>query len=241
MQKINSNIIILIFSFCCFITPSINCQKSNLDIADSLFYKEKYNESKNYYDSLYFINKLYTESMLLKMAFIEEQLENYEKSIYYLSLYQKINNDDNIENKIDKLVSENQLKGYEKEDKDYIISYFISLRSEIILLLVSISIIIFLVNIYRVLNKNRPNFLIKLFFLANIGLLVVLNYNFPKEAIVFHNNTFIMNGPSSGSDVYMLVKKGEKLNVTNELDVWYEISVNNNKKYVRKKNLKLIN
>ena len=241
MQKINSNIIILIFSFCCFITPSINCQKSNLDIADSLFYKEKYNESKNYYDSLYFINMLYTESMLLKMAFIEERLENYEKSIYYLSLYQKINNDDNIENKIDKLVSENQLKGYEKEDKDYIISYFISLRSEIILLLVSISIIIFLVNIYRVLNKNRPNFLIKLFFLANIGLLVVLNYNFPKEGIVFHNNTFIMNGPSSGSDVYMLVKKGEKLNVTNELDVWYEISVNNNKKYVRKKNLKLIN
>ena len=54
---------------------------------------------------------------------------------------------DNIENRIDKLVSENQLKGYEKEDKDYIISYFISLRSEIILLLVSISIIIFLVNI----------------------------------------------------------------------------------------------
>ena len=179
--------------------------------------------------------------MLLKMAFIEEHLENYEKSIYYLSLYQKINNDDNIENKIDKLVSENQLKGYEKEDKDYIISYFISLRSEIILLLVSISIIIFLVNIYRVLNKSRPNFLIKLFFLANIGLLVVLNYNFPKEAIVFHNNTFIMNGPSSGSDVYMLVKRGEKLNVINELDVWYEISVNNNKKYVRKKNLKLIN
>ena len=81
MQKINSNIIILIFSFCCFITPSINCQKSNLDIADSLFYKEKYNESKNYYDSLYFINKLYTESMLLKMAFIEEQLENYENSL----------------------------------------------------------------------------------------------------------------------------------------------------------------
>ena len=241
MQKINSNIIILIFSFCCFITPSINSQKSSLDIADSLFYKEKYNESKNYYDSLYFINKVYTKSMLLKMAFIEEHLENYEKSIYYLSLYQKINNDDNIENKIDKLVSENQLKGYEKEDKDYIISYFISLRSEMILLLVSISIIIFLVNIYRVLNKNRPNFLIKLFFLANIGLLVVLNYNFPKEAIVFHNNTFIMNGPSSGSDVYMLVKKGEKLNVTNELDVWYEISVNNNKKYVRKKNLKLIN
>ena len=50
-----------------------------------------------------------------------------------------------------------------------------------------------------------------------------------------------MNGPSSGSDVYMLVKRGEKLNVINELDVWYEISVNNNKKYVRKKNLKLIN
>ena len=60
MQKIKSNIIILIFSFCCFITPSINCQKSSLDMADSLFYKEKYNESKNYYDSLYFINMLYT-------------------------------------------------------------------------------------------------------------------------------------------------------------------------------------
>ena len=48
---------------------------------DSLFNLKKYSQAKNYYDSLYFEEELYTNSMLLKLAFIENEYGNFEKSI----------------------------------------------------------------------------------------------------------------------------------------------------------------
>ena len=64
---------------------------------DSLFNLKKYSQAKNYYDSLYFEEELYTNSMLLKLAFIENEYGNFEKSIYYLSKYKKDNNNEIID------------------------------------------------------------------------------------------------------------------------------------------------
>ena len=49
-----------------------------------------------------------------------------------------------------------------------------------------------------------------------------------------------MDHPSSGSDVFLLINKGEKVKVINEIDPWYEISIGERKKYIRKKNIYLI-
>ena len=48
---------------------------------------------------------------------------------------------------------------------------------------------------------------------------------------LFNENTFIMNDPSSGSDVYKLIRKGEKIKIVNETDVWYEVELENQKTY----------
>ena len=42
--------------------------------------------------------------MLLKMATIEENLGNYEKSIYYLELFQKNKNENKVLDKINNIV-----------------------------------------------------------------------------------------------------------------------------------------
>ena len=49
-----------------------------------------------------------------------------------------------------------------------------------------------------------------------------------------------MEEPSSGADVYKLIKKGDKIKITDELSVWYEVKLNKEKKYIRKKNIKII-
>ena len=49
-----------------------------------------------------------------------------------------------------------------------------------------------------------------------------------------------MNGPSSGSDVYSIIKKGNKLKISKEYSIWYEVIFENKKKYIRKKNIYLI-
>ena len=85
-----SIVLLGIFSF----SNRIISKNLNLNKADSLFNLQIYTEAKLIYDSLYYKENLYSESMLLKMALIEEGLENYEKSIYYLSQYQSINNNE---------------------------------------------------------------------------------------------------------------------------------------------------
>ena len=99
-------------------------QELELKDADSLFYNENYAKSKKIYDSIFYINKFYSESMLLKMAMIEEKLNNYEKSIYYLSIIQRENNDNLIQEKINQIASKNQLETYNLSDIDYLNVFF---------------------------------------------------------------------------------------------------------------------
>ena len=51
----------------------------------------------------------------------------------------------------------------------------------------------------------------------------------------------IMDKPSSGSNLYQIVKKGDKLKIIGEESVWYKIKINETEKYIRKKNIKIIN
>ncbi len=50
-----------------------------------------------------------------------------------------------------------------------------------------------------------------------------------------------MYNPSSGSDVYNKINKGEKVEITGQTDVWYEIKIDKERRYIRKKNLLMIN
>ena len=90
-------------------------------------------------------------------------------------------------------------------------------------------------------KNNKPNFFLKGFYILSFLTLVIINYKEPRIGIVSDNNTFIMNEPSSASDVFMIIKKGEKLKITNnDIEAWYEVSMNNKKKFVRKKNLYVV-
>ncbi len=213
----------------------------NLKKADSLFNLKIYTEAKVIYDSLFYKKKMYSESMLLKMALIEEGLENYEKSIYYLSEYQSIKKNESAKDRILKIADNYNLEGYKKNDFEYLQNNFQKNRYLIIMSLLISIILIFTFNVIRIL-KNKKHIILKTLFYTLIVLLIItININLPKYGIVYFENTFIMEEPSSGSDVYKLVKKGDKLKITNEISVWYEIKINNKKRYVRKKNIKIIN
>ena len=79
----------IIFVFLLLISSHSRGNENLLLKGDSLFELKKYVEAKEYYDILYFDKELYTNSMLLKLAFIENELGNFEKSIFYLSKHKK--------------------------------------------------------------------------------------------------------------------------------------------------------
>ena len=232
-----SVVLLAIFSF----SNKIISKNLSLDKADSLFNLKIYTEAKLIYDSLYFKESLYSESMLLKMALIEEGLENYEKSIYYLSQYQSINNNESSEIKIQKIANNYDLKGYEKNDFDYLQNILKENRIIIIYSLLLLILLIFVINIYRILKSKKAPTLLPTFYVISILFLLIININLPKSGIVYFENTFIMEKPSSGSNLYQIVKKGDKLKIIGEESVWYKIKINETEKYIRKKNIKIIN
>ena len=224
------------------ITISFFCENSygSIQKADSLFNLKRYSKSKILYDSIFYIENKYSNRMLLKMATIEESLDNYEKSIYYLELFQKNKNENKVLDKINNIVISKNLDGFENSDKKIFVNIYKKNRNYIITLLLTLTSIIFFVILVRFFRKNEVNFLVPYFYTFSVLALLVINIKPPSDAIVFKENTFIMKEPSSGSDLYSILKKGDKLTVSKDLVVWYEIILNNEKRYVRKKNVRLI-
>ena len=105
--------------------------KSQLIKADSLFNLNKYSESKVLYDSIFYKKNKYSNSMLLKMATIEENLGNYEKSIYYLELFQKNKNENKVLDKINNIVDNKNLNGFENSDKKLFINIYKKYKNNI--------------------------------------------------------------------------------------------------------------
>ena len=224
------------------VTSSFFCENSysSTQKADSLFNLKRYSESKILYDSIFYKENKYSNSMLLKMATIEESLDNYEKSIYYLELFQKNNNENKVLDKINDIVDDKNLNGFENSDKKIFINIYKKYRSNILALLLTLISIIFIVNLVRYFRKNVINFILPFFYISSVLSLLIINIKPPSDAIVFKDYTFIMKEPSSGSDLYSILNKGDKLIVSKDLEVWYEIILNGKKRYVRKKNVRLI-
>lgn len=224
------------------VTSSFFCENSysSTQKADSLFNLKRYSESKILYDSIFYKENKYSNSMLLKMATIEESLDNYEKSIYYLELFQKNKNENKVLDKINDIVDDKNLNGFENSDKKIFINIYKKYRSNILALLLTLISIIFIVNLVRYFRKNVINFVLPFFYISSLLSLLIINIKPPSDAIVFKDYTFIMKEPSSGSDLYSILNKGDKLIVSKDLEVWYEIILNGKKRYVRKKNVRLI-
>lgn len=224
------------------VTSSFFCENSysSTQKADSLFNLKRYSESKILYDSIFYKENKYSNSMLLKMATIEESLDNYEKSIYYLELFQKNKNENKVLDKINDIVDDKNLNGFENSDKKIFINIYKKYRSNILALLLTLISIIFIVNLVRYFRKNIINFVLPFFYISSLLSLLIINIKPPSYAIVFKDYTFIMKEPSSGSDLYSILNKGDKLIVSKDLEVWYEIILDGKKRYVRKKNVRLI-
>lgn len=234
----NKFLIYLILLF--FSSEYISAKNILLIKADSLFKENDLKNSKVLYDSLFYNYELYNNNLLIKLAFLEEELGNYEKTIFYLNFLKK--NEDNkiIDNKLNKIIAENKLESYQNSDYDIFQIFLTKYKFNFIYLLFIIIIILFSINGFLYIKKKRF-ILTKTFFITNILLLLTLNIKDSKEGIIQYDNVFIMHDPSSGSNIYSTINRGEKVRITNEKEIWYEIEINDERKFVRKKNILKLN
>ncbi|WP_370089158.1 SH3 domain-containing protein [Ekhidna sp.] len=224
--------------FGCFLC-SATAQNELLTQGDSLFNQQKYTEAFKNYNQLLSDGKVST-AMLLKMAFIQDGLGNYEHALYFLDLYYQKSADRNVVGKIEELAEANELEGYTYDDINYFFSLLEKYRMHFTLLLTSVMILL-LVYVFKKANvgeKPIAAVIIQVFVVAM--LFSITNLRSSNHGIITSNGTLLRSGPSAGAEPITLINKGHKVKVLDQTDVWTKILWDGEEVYVRNGKVRVI-
>ena len=208
-----------------------------LQQADSLFVQKKYTQSLEHYQNI-LTKKEFTPAMLLKMAYIQEGLNNVGDALYYLNLYYLASNDKAALSKMEELAGRYNLQGYENSEVSQVLAFYRDYHLNISLALAAIA-LFFLALAFSVKRKGQRPIgsvisaavvLIVMFFHINEG-------QDDPVGIIRASNTFVMDGPSPGASVIDVVNEGHRVEITGKRDVWMQVKWNGQSAYVKQGNL----
>lgn len=206
--------------------------------ADSLFTQKRYIQSLELYQKLFETHR-YTPAMLLRMAYVEEGLNNISRAAYYLNLYYLATQDQDVLKKLEELATKNRLEGFTTDETDRFISFYLTHRKLITYGLLALASILGAIAIlHRLKFKNRP--VGEFIALTCVTVLFVLHISQQalwEKAIISKNNTYLMNGPSAGASVVSIVRDGHRVEVLGKKDVWTRIKLGESEGYVRTSSL----
>lgn len=213
---------------------------SDLNQADSLFEAKKYTEALEVYENI-FQNAQASPSMLLKMAFIQEGLENYVDALYYLNLYYERSGNKKALVKMQEIAAANELEGYEFTDQDYILNILSKnkLLIQIALLTLALLLMGYIIRKFQQQESARLPLIFQV--LIIVILFVFNNETFATErAIVLNDHTLLRSAPSAAAEPLETIEKGHRVRVLEQSEVWVKIEWNDQSAYLRKGRIRLI-
>ncbi|TAF63762.1 MAG: tetratricopeptide repeat protein [Cytophagales bacterium] len=232
---------ILVFSF--FDVSLAQSSDKQVSMADSLFSQRRYLEALRSYERLYQQDKKQiTSHTLLKMAFIYEGLKDYTNALYYLNEYYLQRPQNDILKKMENIALEYRLKGYEYSDFAVLQHFYKRYFSFFLFGFCGFTILLFVFMLFR--NRHRgywPN----RYGVVFLSIIIVFAYfvNFVRDdqrGIVVQNYVYLMQEPSAGASVEVIVNKGHRLRVLGESDIWYRVVWEEKTVYIRKHQLRLL-
>lgn len=225
MQWSVLKIIALLFvSFLSFSTPSAGQVFTyRLQKADSLFGAKQFTQSLAHYEEI-FRQGQYTPAMFLKMAFVEEGLNEVGKALYYLNLYHMATGDEAVLDKMDELSKKHKLQGYAVDETGQAVIFYQKQHDRISL---SIGAVILVLVSLAVFQKRRgvkpvPVLIIALMLAAVMAVHLVLRES-DQKVIVAENNNYLMAGPSGAAAVVEVIGGGHRFEIEKRFDIWVQI------------------
>lgn len=209
-----------------------------LHVADSLFHAGRYTQALASYDSL-LAGDQYTPSMLMKMAYINEALGEVAETQYFLSLYFNATNDASALEKMEELAASNGLEGYATTEWDRLLLTYRIYKTPAL----ALAFALLLINgvwLWRSKGRaSRPWAPFSGVVVAALITLVLIKWSAPSPAsIIVHPDTYLMSGPSPGSNVVEVVDGGHKVTVLGKKDVWLKVRWHNDVVYLKKASLR---
>ncbi len=238
-QNVISKILVLILFL---LTTHLIAQPTTQMVqkADSLFAAKQYTQSLELYKEVLKQHK-YSESMLLKMAFIQEGLGQISEALYFLNLYYQASDDALALSKIEELAKKHHLQGYSSSQSKQISLLFKKYYGTILKLLAGCTILLFALLIY--LRRQGLNQMpVAISILASLALLFY-HVNFSQRSnsgIIHYNSTYLMSGPSAGSSVVEIIDEGHLLDVLGKKDIWVHTKWMNQDVYVKEDQILMI-
>ncbi len=244
MQTNYPKLFIFFFCVCLFISQATYSQKlsSQLHRADSLYAKGAYLKSLTIYRQILEKDREYSPQMLLKMAYMEEALHRYANSMYYLNLYYNLHPSRSVLRKMEEVARTQGLTGYEYRDSDFFLTQF---KKYYLKLLEAMLIVAVAITTFMILKRRNSFFSSTFTRVAFLGFLGFLLYyinllTFRQFGISQKPQAAVMADPAAGSKWLANLSAGNRLTITGEHDIWYEVYWKNQKAYIRKQNLRLL-
>jgi hypothetical protein len=223
---------VLLFSF-----SALAQRPENLKEADSLFSAKQYTQSSAIYDSI-LSKKSYSAAMLLKMAFIQEGLNHTGLCLYYLNLYEKSSDDHQAAAKMGELAEKNRLEGYRPTELSSLYHFFEKNNHSITRFFGALIILSFSLAVFQKRKNKSLKVSITMVVLFSLCLFATANLTSPPEtAIVLHNRTYLMGGPSAGASVVDIIGEGHRMTILGKKDIWLRVKWRGKDAYVKENNL----
>jgi Bacterial SH3 domain len=218
----------------------VNAQSNNplLVRADSLFQQKRYIQSLELYQKL-FEDHRYTPAMLLRMAYVEEGLNNISCSVYYLNLYYLATQDEDALTKLEEVAIKNRLEGYSTDETDFFLSFYLTHHTLITIILVALAVLALAIALtQRLIFKHKPiGEFVCMCIVSILCLLHLSQKSFWEKAIIAKDNTYLMTGPSAGASVLAIVRDGHRVEVMGTKDVWTKVKLGESEGYIRTSSL----
>ena len=94
----------------------------------------------------------------------------------------------------------------------------------------------------RLRMKNKPiGEFVTLCVVSALFMLHISQQTLWAKAIIAHDNTYLMNGPSAGASVLAIVRDGHRVEVLGKKDVWTKVKLGESEGYIRTSNLLPVN
>jgi uncharacterized protein YgiM (DUF1202 family) len=242
MQKI----IALFFLFFISIIDSIaKISPENVLIqADQLFASQKYTQAYEIYYDLYKNQNKYTPQSLLKMAYIQEALNENYISLYFLNQFYENYPDKSVFLKMKEIAEKERLEGYTYSDLEFFANIYRNYSEELLMSLLALVFVLFLAMVTNrifVKNFSKPRAFLFMFFLIAVGYMINFGdqYINPSKYIITKTDPLIMSEPSAGSNVLGTLPRGTRVSVRGKYDIWLKIKYGEGYGYIREHNVLL--
>ncbi|MDJ1485655.1 hypothetical protein QNI16_34520 [Cytophagaceae bacterium YF14B1] len=215
---------------------------SSIQEGDSLFAKRNYTQALAVYEDIMQRQQEVSSAMLLKMAFITESLGDYTRSLHYLNLYYQQHPSQQAAIKMNEIAMRNNLIGYDYSDWDFFMIFY---QRYYLFVVLGLSLLSLWMLAGMIRKKIRGTFvagrhgLALIFFLGAILAIFNLQFN-NRKAIVSEDYSYMMNAPSAGARLVRVIRKGHRVDVQGEQDIWIRTEWAGKPAFIRKQNVWMI-